>query len=474
MFEAAIGQSAAILDSYSIALVVVRDRQFVWANRAMHRILRYPPDELIGKFTRMLFLDQESYEAFGRDVFSTIGNGGAFSREIQQKRHDGSTGWFEYNISHLKGHPDVLVGAVLDVTEKHDLAERLEQSNARYRSVLLDQTEVISRLKPDGTFIFVNEVFCALFGKTPEELIGQQWQPVAHPDDLRMAEDRLRQMTADNPVVTIESRVFVAGGGQRWMQFVNRGFFDPGGQLREFQSVGRDITDQKRIGNALRDSEERLEMALSATGLGIWDVHVPTGTVIADRRTSEILGHTIEDLSRRDFWKSLHDPKEYAQFERDVDAHLQGDTASVHSEHRLRHKDGHWVTVETQGKVSQRDKDGAPLRMVGTLRDVTRRRRLNEVGVDLLRQIETLIRESTTASPTRPTENEALESLTKRERQILGMIADGMTSVQIAQQLELATNTVISHRQKLMGKLGLHSTAEVIRFAIDHEVHKPS
>ncbi|OYU43581.1 MAG: hypothetical protein CFE44_17605 [Burkholderiales bacterium PBB4] len=61
-----------------------------------------------------------------------------------------------------------------------------------------------------------------------------------------------------------------------------------------------------------------------------------------------------------------------------------------------------------------------------------------------------------------------MAGLTKRESQILAMIADGMTSAQIAQKLNVATNTVISHRQKMMVKLGLHSTAEVIRFALDN------
>lgn len=134
----------------------------------------------------------------------------------------------------------------------------------------------------------------------------------------------------------------------------------------------------------------------------------------------------------------------------------------------MRHKDGHWVWVEARGKVIERDQHGAPLRMVGTLLDVTQRQRLHVEGVDLLKQIETLIRESTAGTSDRHTDNEVLESLTKRERQVLGMIAAGMTSAQIGQQLYLATNTVNVHRQRLMKKLGLHSTAEVTRFAVDH------
>jgi DNA-binding NarL/FixJ family response regulator len=63
--------------------------------------------------------------------------------------------------------------------------------------------------------------------------------------------------------------------------------------------------------------------------------------------------------------------------------------------------------------------------------------------------------------------------LTKREQQILVMIAEGMTSARIGQQLQLSTNTIVSHRKNLMAKLKLHTTAQVTRFAIDQGLLKP-
>jgi len=195
---------------------------------------------------------------------------------------------------------------------------------------------------------------------------------------------------------------------------------------------------------------------------------VSTGKVTVDARICEMLGYSAEELGEQVFWRDLHDPRDGDRFARDLAAHLQGDTEIFSNEHRLRHKDGHWVVVEAQGKVIERDKKGAPLRMVGTLLDVTQRQRLHEEGVDLLKQIETLIRASAAGTSERNADKVALEGLTKRERQVLGMIAAGMTSAQIGKHLFLATNTVNVHRQKLMKKLGLHSTAEVTRFAVDH------
>lgn len=473
-------------------------------------------------------------------------------------------------------------------------------SEARYRAVVEDQTEIISRFLPDGTITFVNEVFCRLFGMPAAQVIGQRWHPVAHPDDVAMIEARLREMSPAQPVVTIENRVFVDRGEVRWMQFVNRGFFDAGGQLIETQCVGRDITtlkqaelalrkseaaleraqavartgsfsldgrsgrfshtketarlfdlddrlevdfaewfsrvhpddqpavaaaweaalhgapydktyrivvrgeviwirgvaelsfddqgqllecvgtvqdvtDHKRIETALRYSEERLALALAGSGLVLWDWNIADNQVTGDDRMQGMLGLSLQDLGlNADTWLSLIDPRDRKRFDNTLAAYLSGDLQEYFCEHRLRHKDGHWVSVEARGKVIERDEQGAPRRMVGTLLDITQRKQLNEQAVDLLRQIETLIRESTSRQDNPPLAPDALKGLTPRERQILALIAEGMTSSQIGEHLHLSVNTIVSHRKNLMSKLDLHTTVEVTRFAMDHGLLNPN
>lgn len=341
--------------------------------------------------------------------------------------------------------------------------------DSRFRTVVEDQTEVIVRFLPDGTFTFVNEVYCRLFGKSPQQLIGRRWQPGAHPDDIPMIEAKLRAMSQDNPVVTIENRVYIAGDELRWMQFVNRGFYDADGHLKEIQSVGRDITALKQTEIALRESEERLEMALAGSGLALWDWDITNHEVITGNNWFSILGYALDEVSNKeDDWFGLVHPSDLEKAKRAIASHLAGDSPNYSVSIRMRHKDGHWVDVESIGKVTKRKPDGTPLRMVGTVLDITQRKRLNDEGIALLKQIETLIRHASNNTPADTVNSEALESLTKRERQILTMIADGMTSAQIGKQLKLATNTIISHRQNLMTKLDLHSTAEVTRFAMEN------
>ncbi|MCB4359042.1 PAS domain-containing sensor histidine kinase [Quatrionicoccus australiensis] len=162
--------------------------------------------------------------------------------------------------------PDIVDGVVQgfyvlvsDITPIKEIEAAYQASEARYRAVLMDQTELISRISRDGRFVFVNEVYCRFFGKVESELLGKSWQPVVLAEDLPLIEEKLRQMTPDQPVVSIENRVYSGAGELRWMQFVNRGFYAPDGQLLEVQSIGRDITDRKNAENALRRTHDEME-----------------------------------------------------------------------------------------------------------------------------------------------------------------------------------------------------------------------
>jgi len=219
----------------------------------------------------------------------------------------------------------------------------------------------------------------------------------------------------------------------------------------------------------LRESEQRLEMALAGSGLALWDWNLATGQIAFGDRWYAMLGYSADGPSWHvDQWRKIFEPNDLQRVEAALAEHLAGNSTLLETEHRLRHREGHWVTVRASGRVIQRADDGTPLRMAGTVQDITHQNRLHQEGVELLKRIEVLIRDSTSGAPPTGKAPEALESLTKRERQILGMIAGGMTSAQIGDRLKIATNTVIAHRQKMMAKLDLHSTAQVVRYAVDH------
>lgn len=159
-------------------------------------------------------------------------------------------------------HPDGVRGFyvfVFDISPQKISQLALVASEERYRAVVEDQTELISRLHPNGGFLFVNQAYCRFFGKSLTELIQGTWQPVAHPDDVPLITAELKKLSPHYPVVIIENRVYSANGQEHWMQFANHGFFDSSGHLVEIQSVGRDITARKQAEAALQEAHDTLE-----------------------------------------------------------------------------------------------------------------------------------------------------------------------------------------------------------------------
>ena len=122
--------------------------------------------------------------------------------------------------------------------------ERLRATEARYRGVVEDQTELICRFLPDWTLTFVNDAFCSYFGKSRDELIGRSFMSLIPEEERGTVVELLASLSQGAPSSTVEHRVF-AGGEQRWQQWTNRAIFDTAGNVAEFQAVGRDVTERK-------------------------------------------------------------------------------------------------------------------------------------------------------------------------------------------------------------------------------------
>lgn len=130
------------------------------------------------------------------------------------------------------------------------LIKQLHLSEIRFRTLLEDQTDVISRFKIDGTLIYANNAYRDLFGL--QDTKGKQWMPLVFEEDVAMVNQKVSQISFHNPVVTIENRIYDHTRRIRWYQFINHGIFDANKKLIEIQSVGRETTDVKEQQNLLK------------------------------------------------------------------------------------------------------------------------------------------------------------------------------------------------------------------------------
>ena len=169
-------------------------------------------------------------------------------------------------VSDTRGRPMSVIGSVRDITDQkrseqetrnaneklqQEIAERakareaLESSELRYRAIVEEQTELVSRFREDRTLTFVNEAFCRFFSRERDELVGTTFTPVLHPNDVERAGELIASISPEKRSITVENRIVGLDNDIRWVQWTFTGLYDEHGGFIEYQSVGRDITERK-------------------------------------------------------------------------------------------------------------------------------------------------------------------------------------------------------------------------------------
>lgn len=133
----------------------------------------------------------------------------------------------------------------------------------------------------------------------------------------------------------------------------------------------RDLTQAHE---ALKESEEKYRLAMDATSDGIWDWDTATGQVFYNQNWAAILNET-QVLPTYASWESRVHPRDKDRVLASIRSHLSGRTPSWKAEHRLKTRTGEWKWVLGRGRIVETDSHGAPRRMVGTMVDISDRKK---------------------------------------------------------------------------------------------------
>jgi PAS domain S-box-containing protein len=168
---------------------------------------------------------------------------------------DGELTWLLINAQPLfqpgASQPHAVVATFSDITAHKQTASEMHRSEARYRAIVQDQTDLICRFRPDGTLTFVNEAYATAVGSRADELVGRNFLTLIPEPQRAAAREHLDSLGPARPVATHENRVTHPNHSVIWQQWTDRVIFDREGRTVEIQAVGRDITDRKQAEVAL-------------------------------------------------------------------------------------------------------------------------------------------------------------------------------------------------------------------------------
>ncbi len=221
--------------------------------------------------------------------------------------------------------PSIAVGLGSDA--RRSAVRALRESEARYRLVVEDQSELISLSNRDGKLMFVNKAYAALFERDCEAMIGTSLYNYVPAEDRAAVHAHLQNVLSSATSSSHENWMVVANGGMRWIAWTNRPTVDAHGQLTGVHSVGRDITKRRLAEQALRESEQRLTLVTDNFPGLISHLDCDLRYLMVNRRYADwfrVETATLIGKSVREFYGDAV----YAGIERSLERALSGSTVT--------------------------------------------------------------------------------------------------------------------------------------------------
>ena len=419
----ALRQQKYVLDEHAIVSICDGIGRITYGNRRFAQISGYSKEEFIGKNHKII---NSGYHPSGffKQMYETVLRGEAWHGEICNRSKNGKLYWVDSTIIAFmdeQGKPKEFIAIRTDITERkqHALYEQFRSKILQLITSDVDLQSLTNTMALELEAVETDMSCSILFADDNQQYLRLAAAP-SLPQDYQDALDVIEiaqgmrsggtaAFTAERVIVEdIEAHPYwqdhrelarKVGIRSCWAQ----PFFSSSGRVlgvisiyhkaphqpnaTELQFVEQAATllgiavDRKRDADALAKSEERFELAVEGADEGIWDMDIVTGELYHSPRMWEMLGYTEEELpTDRECWNAITHPDDLNEFVRQLVAHFKDPNKEVRATVRLKHKDGSWRWIQSQGRAT-RDASGRAIRMTGTNTDVTDRKMAEEAAL---------------------------------------------------------------------------------------------
>ena len=392
----------------TIRVVDLKTLSYTYANRSASQLYGIPEGDYIGSPVGTNLEDdqrQRLLEFIKDELEHDSERDPKRSRLIELRemnQNHGDVVWTENHASFVRdahGKPTAILTITRDITDRKKKEEGLRKS-AEEISDLYDNAPCgYHSLDSGGTFLRMNNTELRWLGYDRDEIIGKKKF-----DDLLTSES-----------VIVFQKIFPVFKKQGWISNLEFDMIrkdgkilpvllnataikDSDGNYIMSRSILFDNTERKKAEEALRESQERLELALRGGALGSWDVDLNTGHTTINKRWAEMLGYSYDEIKNaREIWlNSIHpdDRDRVLQIGRDYRERKNPD---YEVECRAITKQGNVVWQSSKAMAVGQGADGSALRMVGIVMDITERKLAEEKMVALNRELDEVNKQLTLA-----------------------------------------------------------------------------
>ncbi|HUC97206.1 MAG TPA: sigma 54-interacting transcriptional regulator [Candidatus Polarisedimenticolaceae bacterium] len=295
--------------------------------------------------------------------------------------------------------PLMLLAALMQ--ERQHKEEALRESQERLARTEKFSLVMVTHTDLEGRWLKVPPTLCELLGYSEQELLGRRFDELTHPDDVEINLSRRLQLLRDEiKSFDLEKRYLRKDGGIVWVYINVSIVLDANGIPVHFLSYIRDISRGKQAEQGLRESEERLQLALEAGGMGVWDWDTCSNALEWSSEHYTIMGvkpHSITPTYQT--WADRVHPDDRAVVTAEIQRAIS-ERSHYRSEYRIVLPDGSHRWLISRGETVYRI-DGECVRVTGVTVDITDRKRA-ESRLNVQYQITRLLSSSASLADAAP------------------------------------------------------------------------
>jgi len=414
-----------LLDTANSLIVCLDENAHITVfNRECERVTGFSSEEVLGKSWPDIFLPNSHHHHQLADFAQWVRQNPSDKYEGPLKTKSGEIKTILWSNSALFGPDSDKITAIAvgqDITDRIKMENAWQESESRFMEALQNSRDIMYRLNLETmTYDYMSASVMDIIGYSPEEIIergNSNMRSLVHPDDLKRLKDHRKNLIKTQPAgghsSITEYRMKSRDGHYIWLSDSHTVVHDRTGKpqfiignvrdisnrkkieeaLRENQEglerrvdkrtaelkianihLKQEIENRKTIEKALRTSEKRYEMATNAGQVGVWDWNLKTNEIYIDPKLKAMLGYKDDEIKNHlDDWMRHVHPDDIEKVGIEADKHFRDETPQFEIVHRMLHRDGgiRWILARAN---AVRDEAGQPIRMVGTDTDITDRR----------------------------------------------------------------------------------------------------
>ena len=360
------------------------DGRYRYVTPSVKVMLGYSPEELIGGSPYEHF-HPEDIERIRRDSHARALKGMDSSQtriEYRCRKKDRSYTWLQTQTTPILdsgGSVIELMTVSRDISDRKQVEQASHDMENSYRKLFMSSPMVKLIIDAvNGNITHVNQAAVDFYGYNLEELRTMTIFEinVASPEDIteymsKVSKSECKSIPFQHKFKNRDIREVEVYSGPVSIR----------GKVLLHSSI-IDVTAPQKKEEELKESRERLSLVIRGAKAGIWDWDMRSNRVFHDKRWKAILGYEEDEISGdADMWISRWHPDDVAKIRTAGQNYLSGTTEKYEVEYRLRHKDGTYRWILTNGKVT-RDQDGQPIRWTDLNIDITDNKLIEELYLE--------------------------------------------------------------------------------------------